>query len=338
MKNLFDGFLLNGIILVIPVGLLFLIVISGFIYHVINKEFSELRIKSLFIFRRKFSLIGMGIIMLCPMSGNGNSISINHLNPASAAKLNFGEEISVSFNYNITEPGGARIFIRPLTGTILTPNYAASGSPVYTGNGNATATFTIKSGETEIDKLRIQVFNSSQSELLFEFNFPVSYQFTAVVKELKLSEQAIKPDPRRPNRKIQRERVEQVQDNKKNRESSGPTGTKKILPDGSVEISFPDGKIVRKFKGGMEIYDPKTKQSQIVLYSTGARPPIPPSLPDDAGLIWMESHSENLLNIIRSLINHDPVSIENYLQYEGEKDIYNKILLREETISYMVQS
>jgi hypothetical protein len=291
-----------------------------------------------FLFKSKFNLIISGIFIICPIFGNGNSISVNQLSPASTTNLNFGEEITISFSYTISEPDGARIFIRPLTGNTLTPNYAASGSPVYTGEGNATATFTVNSGETEVDKLRIQIYNATHSELLFEFNFPVSYQFSAGIKELILPEQAIKPDPRRPIRKIQRERVEQVQANKKNMESQNQPVTKKILPDGTVEISYPDGRIERKFKGGMEIYDPKTKESRKYLYKTGARPPIPPSLPDDAALTWMEAHSENLLNIIRSLVNNDPVSIENYLQYEGEKDIYNKILLREETISYMVQS
>jgi hypothetical protein len=338
MKNLIDGLQLNGMTLVIPVVFLFLIISTGFIYHAVKRDFSEFCIKSQFLYKNKLILVLTGIIILCPIFSNGNSIAINQLSPASAAKLNFGEEITISFDYNISEPDGARIYIRPLTGIIPTSNYAASGSPVYTGEGNATVTFTINSGETEIDKLRIQVYNATRSELLFEFTFPVSYQFSASVKELSLSEQAIRPDPRRQIRKIQRERVEQVQAGKENMESPDQSVTKKILPDGSVEITYPDGRIERRFKGGFEVYDPETKQSQKYLFHTGARPPIPPSLPDGAGLIWMESHSEKLLGIIKSLVNNDPDSIENYLQYEGEQDIYNKILLREETISYMVQS
>ncbi len=303
-----------------------------------NLSYGLVQYESRFLIKNRFILIVTVIFILSPIFSNSNSVSVNQLTPDSTAKLNYGEEITVSFTYNISEPGGARIYIRPMTGTIPTPNYAASGSPVYVGDGNAAATFTINSGETEVDKLRIQFYNATHSELLFEFYFPVSYQFSAVVKELKIPEQAIKPDPRRPIRKIQRERFEQVQANKENVESQNQPVTKKILPDGTVEITYPDGKIERKFKGGMEIYDPKTKKTVKYLYKTGARPPIPPSLPDNAGLIWMEGLGENLLNIIRSLVNNDPDSIENYLQYEGEQDIYNKILLREETISYMVQS
>lgn len=290
------------------------------------------------LFKNKFMWVVVGIFIIYPISGLGNSISVNQLTPASTAKLNFGEEISVSFNYTISEPDGARIYIRPMTEGNLTPNYSASGSPVYSGEGNTTATFTITSGETKIDQLRIQVYNSTRSELLFEFYFPVNYNFSAAIAESRISERAISPNLRRSIQEMQREHNDQDQLDENNLEQpQNQPVSKKILPDGSVEITYPNGRIKRLFEGGFEIYNPETEQSQTYLYSTAARPPVPPSLPDDAELIWMKAHSEKLLNIIKSLVNNDSESIENYLQYEGEQDIYNQILMREETISYMVQ-
>lgn len=276
------------------------------------------------LFKNKFIWVVTGVFILCPIFGNSNSLSVNQLTPASTAKLNFGEEITISFNYTIAEPDGARIYIRPLTEGNLTPNYSASGSPVYSGEGNATATFTITSGETKIDQLRIQVYNATRSELLFEFYFPVNYNFSAATTKSVISERAITPNLRRSIQEMQREQKSQAQSGENNLEQpQNQPVNKKILPDGSVEITYPDGRIEKRLR--------------ISFYSTAARPPVPPSLPEDAELIWMKAHSSKLLSIIKLLVNNDSESIENYMKYEGEKDIYNQILMREETISYMVQ-
>src|SRR5215216_1684159 len=53
------------------------------------------------------------------------------LAPRTPNILLFNQNVTVSFSYNSTEPGGVRIFARPVTGTALTPNYAACGSPIY---------------------------------------------------------------------------------------------------------------------------------------------------------------------------------------------------------------
>lgn len=276
------------------------------------------------LFKNKFIWVVTGVFILCPIFGNSNSLSVNQLTPASTAKLNFGEEITISFNYTIAEPDGARIYIRPLTEGNLTPNYSASGSPVYSGEGNTTATFTVTSGKTKIDQLRIQFYNATRSELLFEFYFPVNYNFSAATAKSVISERAITPNLRRSIQEMQREQKSQAQSGENNLEQpQNQPVNKKILPDGSVEITYPDGRIEKRLR--------------ISFYSTAARPPVPPSLPEDAELIWMKAHSSKLLSIIKLLVNNDSESIENYMKYEGEKDIYNQILMREETISYMVQ-
>lgn len=274
------------------------------------------------------------ILSILPLVGISNSVSVNALTPVSPAKLNFGEKVTISFNYNISAPVGARIFIRPFTGTLPTPNYTASGSTIYKGKGDATATFTVTAGETTINQLRIQVFNATQSQLIFEFYFPVNYTYSP--KSAILSNRAI---DRQLNTDI---KIHPIQSGTKTDENETTDKqeykpiTKRILPDGKIEITYPDGRIVTKYKGGFKEYDPATDKSVTYSYYTQARAVIPPSLPEGEELIWMETHSENLLSIIKTLVNFDATSIENYLQSEGVQDIYNQIVTREETISYMI--
>ncbi len=97
--------------------------------------------------------------------------------------LKNGEWIYFNFDYKITVPTGARIFIRPFTHGELTPGYGASGSPIFTEEGSNLAGFTIQSGEmTHVDQLRIQILNHDQSELLSEefVDADISFQGTTV--------------------------------------------------------------------------------------------------------------------------------------------------------------
>ncbi len=83
----------------------------------------------------------------------------------------------MNFSYSTTESGGVRIFPRPWTNGALTPSYAASGSPVYMGSGNASSTFTITTSNQRVDHVRFNVVNADQSETLLEFWSPVEYTF-----------------------------------------------------------------------------------------------------------------------------------------------------------------
>lgn len=89
----------------------------------------------------------------------------------------FNENRQMTFNYATTESGGVRIFPRPWTNGALTPNYAASGSPLYNGSGNASSTFTISSTNQRVDHVRFNVVNANQTETLLEMWMPVEYTF-----------------------------------------------------------------------------------------------------------------------------------------------------------------
>ena len=113
-----------------------------------------------------------------------HSVTQIGMSPLSPNVLKFGQQITVNFSYDTTEPGGVRIWARPMsidpvTGLdMLTPNYAACGSPVYpTGSGVGSCTFTITSGEVVVDKIRIQMWDTNQTTRLSNVKLPVHYRF-----------------------------------------------------------------------------------------------------------------------------------------------------------------
>src|SRR6056297_1860903 len=121
-------------------------------------------------------IIIVSILCMFCMDVSAQSISITEISPGSQANLGNGNQVVISFDYEINNPEGARIFIRPFTSGSLTPNYSASGSPVYRGSGNGSANFTIQSGRATVDQIRVRSV-SLQNELLFEFFIPVELTF-----------------------------------------------------------------------------------------------------------------------------------------------------------------
>ena len=118
-------------------------------------------------------------------------------------------------------------------------------------------------------------------------------------------------------------------------QSSG-ISQRSILPDGTVEIRYPDGTIKRLSTGGITIISPNGQTKKYYYYQV--QPDTPPSLPSDAQTFtWLEAHNENLLVIIRSLVSNDQTAIDNYLQYEGtSSNLYEKINKRTQTIDYLL--
>ena len=113
-----------------------------------------------------------------------HSVTQLGLTPASPNILKFGQNITVTFNYDTTQVGGVRIFVRPIsidpvTGAdMLTPNYAACPSPIYPiGSGAGSCTFTITDVNATVEKIRIQMLNADQSVLLYNIKLPVMYKF-----------------------------------------------------------------------------------------------------------------------------------------------------------------
>lgn len=127
-------------------------------------------------------ILAKAILVIWTFTGVGicSSISNIEFSPASPSALPFNQSISVTFNYSTAQAGGIRIFARPMTNGTTTPNYGASGSPLYaSGSGSGSGNFTVTSGETTVDQIRFQITNADQSALLGEFFVPVVLHFHA---------------------------------------------------------------------------------------------------------------------------------------------------------------
>jgi hypothetical protein len=130
--------------------------------------------------------VGMILLSLASLSygpivsAAGHSVTKVTLDPPTPNVLVHNQNVTVSFSYATTEPGGVRIFARPFVGASPAPGYAASGAGISpTGSGTGTQTFTIKSGTVTVNRIRIQMWNAGQTLLLFEAFLPVHYEFRA---------------------------------------------------------------------------------------------------------------------------------------------------------------
>lgn len=110
----------------------------------------------------------------------GHSVTKVTFNPPTPNILLHNQRVTLSFSYATTQPGGVRIFARPFVGNSPAPNYAASPSGISpTGSGTGSQFFTITTGNVTVDRVRIQMWNSNQTQLLFEAFLPVHYEFRA---------------------------------------------------------------------------------------------------------------------------------------------------------------
>ncbi len=112
------------------------------------------------------------------LSSQDHLVTDIDLVPLTPNVLPLNQNININFKYRTTQAGGVRIFARPMTGNQLTPNYAASGSPLYpTGSGSGTGSFTITTNSVLVTGIRIQMLTADQSSMLFETILPVFYQY-----------------------------------------------------------------------------------------------------------------------------------------------------------------
>ena len=135
---------------------------------------------------KTFITVGVTLLSLATLSAGPNVSAAGHsvtkvtLNPPTPNVLVHNQNVTVSFSYATTEPGGVRIFARPFVGASPAPGYAASGAGISpTGSGTGTQTFTITSGTVTVNRIRIQMWNAGQTQLLFEAFLPVHYEFRA---------------------------------------------------------------------------------------------------------------------------------------------------------------
>lgn len=109
-----------------------------------------------------------------------SKVSIRTMGPESPATLFFDEKVTVTYDYEVAEPEGIRIWIIPYTDGKISPKYSYSSSPLFTGKGTKEVSFSITSGDmTVVDQLKISIANADGTVPVSESFEPVDYTFMA---------------------------------------------------------------------------------------------------------------------------------------------------------------
>jgi hypothetical protein len=101
-------------------------------------------------------------------------------NPPWPATLDYGERVTIEFDYFIEERFPVYITPRPLSNGVLAPGYLASGTNQYDffrGKGKSEFTINLQPGQVIIDQIRFQIAPLHEGAILYEFFIPVSYTF-----------------------------------------------------------------------------------------------------------------------------------------------------------------
>jgi hypothetical protein len=112
---------------------------------------------------------------------------------------------------------------------------------------------------------------------------------------------------------------------------------RRVLPDGSAEIVYPDRTKVQASSGMTKITRPDgTESARMQSQTQAATPPIPT---DELTRQWLERHGEDLLSIMLRRVTDGDASIQNYLHLEGpDLSLYSKINKRRSTIFNLLTS
>jgi len=278
------------------------------------------------------------------------TISITGIYPDSPSSLTFNQKVTINFNYSLRNQNAIQIFMRPVTSGKLTPNYSASGSPLYRGKGTGTASFTVTAGNIEIDQIRVQVLSSPQNRLIFEFYVPVDFTYSSAVFTL------LKPQLIDRGAVTARSQQYELLTPSDTLSVSGQEVKRTITKEGIIEIHYSDGNI----KGIISwdhwyTIDPvtgDTSYTKLMLNQVQgtSQPADPPGFGttvntsvDEEWLsslnTWIEYLGNELLFSIENQIR-DPDSFENYKLFENENSstLYERVNLRYTFLKKLLQS
>ena len=107
-----------------------------------------------------------------------DSVTYLSFTPSRTNVIPVNTRVELWFIYNVVQPGGARIFLRPMAGASPAPNHVADSSELLTGNGWGSAGFTITAGNVRVTGIRIETWDANQITLLRSRVVPVTYFFT----------------------------------------------------------------------------------------------------------------------------------------------------------------
>lgn len=247
------------------------------------------------------------------LADNISNVEVSVKHPAS---LSHGEKINVSFNYSTHYSGNVRIFVRPMSGKDTSPNYSAHGSKTYSAKkGKGQGSFTITKGDVTVDRIRIRIAGVDGKERYTKY-VPVKLKFT---------NDPLKAAP--PLKIVGKPMLGTMGDVPP--AGGGGEVKRTILPDGSIEIRYPDGRRKILYEGGHKMIYP---DGRIQVYSyLSVQVDVPPMLPSQPSIVaWLEGINQNLLNTISTLVDGNQQAVDYYVHKEGEKtaNLYEKIQLR----------
>ncbi|GAA5521937.1 hypothetical protein LQ318_09315 [Aliifodinibius salicampi] len=287
-----------------------------------------------------FTFIILALLSISKGDIFAQSVSIVDISPDSPSNLIFEQKVSITFDYTIDRADGARIYIRPITSGNPTPNYAASGSPIFKGKGQHTVDFTIRSGVATVDQLRVQVYNSNQNQLLSEFYFPVEFRFSASKFKTFLNPSKINPNIL----KVKPKKV--IPDTSTSGFYEIPEDAEVVQqivkPDGTIETHYSEGSIAGitpnniRYRINPATGDTTFMQMLFIEVQKATPPGFVPLSNDEANQEWLSSlnawieyHGNRLLDRIDILLQ-DEESFKNYMQYEEENSdtIYEQVNIR----------
>lgn len=265
---------------------------------------------------RRLNIFGLCFVALLVISGQALGDYITNVNVSikHPAHLSHGERINVSFAYTTNYSDGVRIFVRPMTTNTTSPHYAGHSSKTYTAKkGRGRGYFTITKGDVLVDRIRIRIVTANGKERYTKY-VPVKLTFS--------------PEPVKtlPTLQVIDQPLE-IMGASKPADSGAVKRT--ILPNGDVEIRYPDGRRKILYEGGHTIIFPDGRE-QVYSYMS-VQVDVPPMLPTQPSIVaWLEGMNHNLLNTIRTLVDGDQQAVDYYVRKENDKrsNLYEKIVLR----------
>lgn len=100
-------------------------------------------------------------------------------NHSEYSRLPYGENLSMTIDYDCTDAAGCFVFARPYTNGHLTPGYSASGSALLPQSGSTSQFFTF-TGDADVDQIRVYIKDHNNDATLFECFYPFDVHWRSI--------------------------------------------------------------------------------------------------------------------------------------------------------------
>lgn len=282
----------------------------------------------------RFIVLGSALALVALQ---GSARADNRIESVAIASESANEvALDVTYSYDGAQGDNVAVSAVMASNGEVSPHYAHRPARIERGQHRARVRLGIDAGAPDIfstDQLEIAMYVGGGAAFLkrrFEFAKTWSRPGATLPPVIRLAQRRPRPALQRAPQPPQAETAPALPD-------VGEPGavSRTILPDGSVELRYPDGTIRKLFAGGQTITRPDGTSSTM-LYQN-AQPPTPPTAPPDAShASWLDAEDQRLLDIMRSLVGNDEPSIQNYLEREGDLSVYQRIEARTEAVGWLV--